>query len=161
MLSVVVASFLAMEAGWCDEECFERAHPLVTRLGFGRIFGGPELQYGFSLSTPRSERVHRFQLGWAVPLGNALEVSAGVSVGSDARIEVVPAFRYSPFKLGYLLVPAVALAAPLSWKGDVLGMKMRPGIELHVGLAAIAFALEFDVSGIGASRYWWSVQVGL
>jgi hypothetical protein len=161
VLWAVAASLLAVEAGWCDEECFERAHPIVTRFGFGRIFGGPELLYGFSLSAPRSERVHRFQVGWAVPLGDTLEVTAGVGVGSDGRVELVPAMRYSPLKLGPLIVPAVALSAPLTWRTQVMEMKVRPAIELHVGLCAMVFALEIDVAGVGASRYWWAVQVGV
>jgi hypothetical protein len=161
VLWVVAASLLGVELDWCDEECFERAHPITTRLGFGKIFGGPELQYGLSLSTARSERVHRFQLGWALPLGDTLELSTGAGLSSDGRIDLAPSLRYSPFKLGSLLVPAVSLATLVGWRGGALEMRVRPCAELHVGLAAMMFAFEIDVAGVVPPRFWWGVQVGL
>lgn len=161
MLAVVVASLLEFGADWCDAECFERAHPILTRWPFGRLFGGPEAQYGFSLSTARRERVHRFQLSWAVPAGPTLEVLAGAAFTSEERLEAVPGVRYSPFKFGSLLVPALAVSAPLSWRAGALELRVRQALELHVGMAAMSLALELDAGGGVGPRFWWNVLVGI
>jgi hypothetical protein len=161
VLAVVVASLLEAGAGWCDAECFERAHPVLTRWPFGKLFGGPEAQYGFSLSTSRRERVHRFQLGWAAPAGPTLEVLAALAFTSEERFEVVPGVRYSPFKLGALLVPALAVTAALSWSAGALELRVRQALEVHVGMAAMSLALELDAGGVAGPRVWWNVLVGI
>ncbi len=161
MLAVVVASLLQLDAGWCDEDCFSRSHPLMTRWWWGQRFGGPEAQYGFSLSTSRRQRIHRFQLAWAVPFGDTVEVLLGGAYSSEERLEAVTGVRYSPWKLGSLLIPAVSLTAPLSWRSGTLEMAVRPALEVHVGMAAMSLALEIDVAGVTPVRLWWNVLFGI
>ena len=157
VLAVLTASVLSVSASWCDDTCVERAHPLFHRFGFG----APELGYGFTLTTRPSSRVHRFQLSWAAPLGEALEVLGGVALATDGRFEVVPGARYAPVRFGELLVVAVALSAPLSWRAETLDLRVRPAVELHVGFASLGLALELDAAGRADPRLWCAVTLSL
>jgi hypothetical protein len=147
VLALVAA---AMLSSWCDAECVERAHPLFNRWRFG----APELSWTMTV-VPRSPRLHRFQLAWAYPLLETLEVFGGAALASDGRFELVPGARFAPARVGFMLVPALAVSAPMSLSSaGVLELHVRPALEAHVAFAAMQLALDVDVAGRAPLSFW-------
>ena len=159
VLAVALSALLSVDVAWCDAECVERAHPISNVLGLAK-WGSPEATYTFTLSA-RSARVHRVELVWGLPVSEQLEVMLGPAVSSDGRFEVVPGGRWWVMKAGFMMVPAVALSAPLAWRQSSLEIHVRPALELHVGLAAMMFGVELDVAGRAPFALWSGFQLGL
>lgn len=139
----------AMMTAWCDAECVERAHPLFKRWSFG----APEVSWTMTV-VPRAPRLHRFQLSWAYPLLETLEVFGGAALATDGRFEVLPGARFAPAKVGFMLVPALAVSAPMTFQSGTLQMRVRTALEGHIAFAVMQLAVEVDVAQDPAPRLW-------
>jgi hypothetical protein len=155
VLTLALALVLS-ETRVCDETCFKNMHMLTSRADFVMTWGAPHFAYegGTQIGAQHAPIVHRFELGWSVPLGTLIEAAAAASLDTRGRPQLSHgAYFYLP-RMGDLLVPVVGLNAGVS---PGLELHLRPSVALRAGPAAVAMTFDFDVG----NRFVASYGVGL
>ena len=150
----LIALVLAADNDWCDVECFERSHPVASMLG---LVGGLDLAYS---ATAAEKHVQRIELGWVVPFGEQLEVTAAGAYSTDGHFELVPGVRYAMFSLGTLAIPGVSVSTPLWWRQGALQLHVRAAAELRVGPAVTQIGVDVD-AGVMRAQLWVGARLSL